>query len=45
LGEDSILASAPNLVLTPHIAGVSYEANVRVSMMIATAVRQALGVQ
>jgi (S)-sulfolactate dehydrogenase len=32
----------PNLILTPHIAGVSAEANVRVSSMIAEAVIQAL---
>ncbi|MGO4326385.1 hydroxyacid dehydrogenase [Cupriavidus sp. 2TAF22] len=44
LGAASVLADAPNLVLTPHIAGVSHEANVRVSMMIADAVRNALGV-
>lgn len=45
LGAGGILAHAPNLVLTPHIAGVSFEANVRVSMMIADAVKNALGVQ
>ncbi|MFJ1255284.1 hydroxyacid dehydrogenase [Cupriavidus sp. CuC1] len=45
LGAGGILADAPNLVLTPHIAGVSFEANVRVSMMIADAVKNALGVQ
>ncbi len=33
----------PNLILTPHIAGVSAEANVRVSSMIAEAVIDALG--
>ena len=32
----------PNLILTPHIAGVSFEANVRVSSMIADAVIRAL---
>ncbi len=32
----------PNLVLTPHIAGVSAEANVRVSSMIAEAVISAM---
>ena len=31
-------ADAPNLILTPHIAGVSFEANVRVSSLIAEAV-------
>lgn len=35
-------AECPNLVLTPHIAGVSFEANVRVSSLIATAVIDAL---
>lgn len=44
LGAGGILADAPNLVLTPHIAGVSFEANARVSMMIADAVKNALGV-
>jgi (S)-sulfolactate dehydrogenase len=38
-----IFAGCPNLVLTPHIAGVSFEANVRVSSMIADAVVRALG--
>ena len=36
-------AGCPNLILTPHIAGVSFEANVRVSSMIADAVIRALG--
>lgn len=31
----STLADCPNLVLTPHIAGVTAEANIRVSSMIA----------
>lgn len=35
-------ADCPNLVLTPHIAGVSFEANIRVSSMIAAAVIDAL---
>ncbi|GAB4123918.1 MAG: hypothetical protein Kow00104_08200 [Rhodothalassiaceae bacterium] len=37
LSEDSgaHLASCPNLLLTPHIAGVSAESNIRVSSMIA----------
>jgi len=35
-------AGCPNLVLTPHIAGVSFEANIRVSSMIAAAVIDAL---
>jgi (S)-sulfolactate dehydrogenase len=32
----------PNLVLTPHVAGVTAEANERVSFMIADQVNQAL---
>ncbi len=35
-------AGCPNLILTPHIAGVSAEANERVSFMIADAVLEAL---
>ena len=35
LKADSSLADCPNLVLTPHIAGVTAEANIRVSSMIA----------
>jgi (S)-sulfolactate dehydrogenase len=38
----SPLADAPNCILTPHIAGVSAESNVRVSHMIADAVIAAL---
>ena len=30
-----MLTDCPNLLLTPHIAGVSAEANIRVSSMIA----------
>ena len=33
----------PNLLLTPHIAGVTEESNVRVSQVVARAVREALG--
>jgi len=33
---------APNLLLTPHIAGVTEESNVRVSAMVADAVRKVL---
>lgn len=33
----------PNLLLTPHIAGVTEESNVRVSAVVARAVRDALG--
>lgn len=42
LAADSVLADIPNLILTPHIGGVTREANARVSMMIAREVRQAL---
>ncbi|WP_432262631.1 hydroxyacid dehydrogenase [Cupriavidus sp. TMH.W2] len=42
LPADSPLAGAPNLILTPHIGGVTREANARVSMMIAREVRQSL---
>ncbi len=37
------LAGCPNLLLTPHIAGVTAESNVRVSTMIAERVAAALG--
>mgnify|MGYP003438866578 CR=1 FL=1 len=42
LPAGSALAGAPNLILTPHIAGVTAEANVRVSSMIAEAVINAM---
>ncbi|MEP7183661.1 MAG: NAD(P)-dependent oxidoreductase [Betaproteobacteria bacterium] len=42
LPADSPLAGCPNLLLTPHIAGVSREANTRVSTMIAELVAQRL---
>ena len=42
LPAGSPLAGAPNLVLTPHVAGLSRESNVRVSRMIAERVTQAL---
>jgi (S)-sulfolactate dehydrogenase len=35
LGAGSVLAGIPNLVLTPHIAGVTRESNERVSSLIA----------
>ncbi|HYF52742.1 MAG TPA: hydroxyacid dehydrogenase [Salinarimonas sp.] len=38
----AVLAGIPNLVLTPHIAGVTVESNVRVSQVTAQAVRRAL---
>ena len=37
------LAGAPNLILTPHIAGLTSEANERVSSLVAQRVAQALG--
>lgn len=42
LPAGSPLADCPNLLLTPHIAGVTRESNVRVSLMIADAVAKAL---
>ena len=42
LPASDTFAGCPNLILTPHIAGVSFEANVRVSSMIADAVIRAL---
>jgi (S)-sulfolactate dehydrogenase len=42
LRAGSPLAGCPNLILTPHIAGVTRESNVRVSMMIAEKVAAAL---
>ncbi|MDF3834044.1 hydroxyacid dehydrogenase [Cupriavidus basilensis] len=42
LPAKSALTDAPNLILTPHIGGVTREANARVSMLIAQQVRQAL---
>lgn len=38
----AMFADCPNLILTPHIAGVTVESNVRVSRMIAKAVAEAL---
>ncbi len=43
LPANSALAGAPNLLLTPHIAGVTRESNARVSHMIAERVAAALG--
>ena len=43
LAAGSPLAGAPNLILTPHIAGVTHEANERVSALIADRVAAALG--
>jgi (S)-sulfolactate dehydrogenase len=42
LAKDSVLDGVPNLVLTPHIAGVTQESNRRVSSMIAAEVSRAL---
>jgi (S)-sulfolactate dehydrogenase len=42
LPASELFANCPNLILTPHIAGVSAQANVRVSSMIAEAVIAAL---
>ncbi|WP_308916476.1 hydroxyacid dehydrogenase [Jannaschia sp. LMIT008] len=43
LGADNPFAGVPNLILTPHIGGVTQEANARVSEMIARAVADRLG--
>jgi (S)-sulfolactate dehydrogenase len=43
LGGGSPLVGAPRLILTPHIAGVTLEANERVSALIAERVAAALG--
>lgn len=42
LPAGSALADAPNLILTPHIAGLTQEANTRVSDMVAAGVTMAL---
>lgn len=42
LAAGSVLAGVPNLVLTPHIAGVTQESNVRVSRVTADNVRRVL---
>ena len=38
----ALFADVPNLILTPHIAGVTQESNVRVSAVTARAVRRSL---
>lgn len=42
LPAGSPLVDCPNLILTPHVAGVTRESNVRVSMLIADKVADAL---
>jgi (S)-sulfolactate dehydrogenase len=42
VGSGKLFAGVPNLILTPHIAGVTEESNVRVSRLIAEKVRQHL---
>ncbi len=42
LPAGSPLADAPNLIVTPHIAGVTEESNVRVSAVTAASVRRVL---
>ena len=42
LPAGSVLAGCPNLILTPHVAGVTRESNVRVSTLIAAKVAAAL---
>ncbi len=43
LGTDHVFAGVPNLILTPHIGGVTAEANARVSEMTARSVARHLG--
>ncbi|BCX16666.1 MAG: hypothetical protein KatS3mg117_0348 [Geminicoccaceae bacterium] len=38
----AIFAGCPNLILTPHVAGITVESNARVSAMVAAAVRRVL---
>lgn len=42
LPADSHLIGVPNLILTPHIAGITEESNERVSGMVAASVRRVL---
>ena len=37
-----VFENCPNLILTPHVAGVTFEANERVSFMIAERVLEEL---
>lgn len=41
--DGRVFAGCPNLILTPHIAGMTQESNVRISMMIADRVLDCLG--
>jgi (S)-sulfolactate dehydrogenase len=43
LQKGSVLEGAPNLLLTPHIAGVTQESNSRVSSVTVANIRRALG--
>jgi (S)-sulfolactate dehydrogenase len=42
LPAGNVFAGVPNLFLTPHIAGLTVESNVRMSAMIASEIREAL---
>jgi len=42
LAANSVLAGCPNLILTPHVAGLTRESNARVSSMIAARVAAVL---
>jgi (S)-sulfolactate dehydrogenase len=42
LPAGSPLAGVPNLVLTPHVAGITRESNARVSSLVAAKVAEAL---
>ena len=42
LGNDNPFHGVPNLILTPHIAGVTHESNIRVSQVTADNIRKAL---
>ena len=42
LPADSVFAGCPNLIATPHVAGVTVESNQRVSALIADKIRAAL---
>lgn len=44
LGSGTFWQGCPNVILTPHVAGVTAESNVRVSTLIASAVANALKV-